>query len=186
MNVYQASIVYNPFTLRRLNSVVSATFRYGLKLIYLGICVGLLVLGARLGLQTPRGVALVCIACFMLPSIRALDKSRAEQTIRRMNGKTLTVQYTFTDDHFRCVTADEKADYTYDTIARMVEQSDFLYLFPNANQAYMIDVSTLTGGDVDAFKAFLAEKVGLAWTKPMNLLSINLKQMRFNKQNTRL
>ena len=39
---------------------------------------------------------------------------------------------------------------------------------------------------MDAFKAFLAEKVGLAWTKPMNLLSINLKQMRFNKENTRL
>ena len=186
MHVYQASIVYNPFTLRRLNSVVSATFRYGLKLIYLGICLVLLILGARTGLQTPRGVALICIACFMLPSIRALDKSRAEQTIRQLNGKTLTVQYTFTEDSFRCVTPDEKADYTYDTIARMVEQSDFLYLFPNANQAYMIDVSTLTGGDLDAFKAFLVEKVGLQWTKPMSLLSVNLKQMRFNKANTRL
>ena len=186
MNEYHASIVYNPYTLRRLNTVIGSTFRFGLKMMYLGICVILLVIGARIGLHTAQGVALVCIACFLFPSVRAFDKNRANQMIRNMNGKTLTVNYTFQADRFWCEAPGEKADYTYDTIARMVEQSDFLYLFPNANQAYMIDTSTLEGGDLSTFKAFLAEKVGLEWTKPMSMLTMNIKQLRFNKKNTRL
>ena len=103
-----------------------------------------------------------------------------------MNGKTLTVSYSFQDDCFWCEAPGEKADYTYDTIARMVEQPDFLYLFPNANQAYMIDTETLEGGDLSSFKSFLAEKVGLEWTKPVSLLTLNLKQLHFNKKNSRL
>ncbi len=68
----------------------------------------------------------------------------------------------------------------------MVAQSDFLYLFPNATQAYMIDTSSVEGGDLDAFKAFLVEKVGLEWTLPNSFLTMNLKRILFNKKNTRL
>ena len=186
MKEYHASIVYNPFTLRKLNAVISATFRYGLKMFYIGVCVVLLVLGARIGLQTPRGIALICIACFLLPSVRAIDKNRAEQTIRKMNGKTLKVEYTFEEERFWCEAPGEKADFTYDSIIRLVEDPDFLYLFPNAGQAYMIDLKTLEEGDREPFKAFLSEKVGLEWTKPVSLLTFNLKQLRFNKKNTRL
>ena len=186
MNSYRANIVYNPYTLRRLNTIVSSTFRSGLKAIYLAICIGLLFAGAKLGLQTSQGVALICIACFLLPSIRMLDKNRAEQQIKRMNGKTLNVFYTFEDDQFWCATPGERNSFTYDSVIRMVEQSDFLYLFPNATQAYMIDISTIEGGTVDEFKAFLAEKVGLEWTRPMSFLTLNLKQLQFNKKNTRL
>ena len=68
----------------------------------------------------------------------------------------------------------------------MVEDPEFLYLFPNANQAYMIDLSTLEGVTKDELKSFLAKKVGLEWTKPMSMLTLNLRQLRFNKANTRL
>ena len=186
MKEKRASIVYNPYTLRRLNTIVGATFRFGLKLIYLGICLVLLVAGARIGLQNPRGVALICIACFLLPSVRAIDKNRAEQAIRQMNGKTLKVDYCFGDKDFECATEGEKNRFPYRSIARMVEDPEFLYLFPNANQAYMIDLSTLEGVTKDELKSFLAKKVGLEWTKPMSLLTLNLKQLRFNEANTRL
>ena len=33
MSPFRASIEYNPVTLRRLNSVISGTFRFGLKMI---------------------------------------------------------------------------------------------------------------------------------------------------------
>ncbi|MBR4394260.1 MAG: YcxB family protein [Oscillospiraceae bacterium] len=186
MKTYHASIVYNPYTLRQLSNSISATFHSGLKAIYLAICFGLLCAGAKIGLQTPRGVALICIACFLLPTARAIDKNRAEQMIKRMNGKTLTVDYTFEDEQFWCEAPGEKNSFSYDSIARMVEAPEFLYLFPNANQAYMIDRTTLTGGDMDDFKAFLAEKVGLEWTKPTSFLTLNLRQLQFNKKNTRL
>lgn len=186
MSLFHASIEYNPVTLRQLNCVISATFRFGLKMIYTGICVGLLFLGASFGLQNARGVAMICIACFLLPSIRLLDKNRAEQAIRRMNGKTLTVRYTFQEDAFFCETKDEKNRFTYDTIIRLVEQGGYLYLFPNTTQAYMIDLSTLEGGDGEAFRSFLSERVGLGWTKPTSLLTLNLKQLQYNKKNTRL
>lgn len=186
MKEYHASIEYNPTTLRKLNAVIVATFRYGLKMIYLGICVVLLVVGARIGLQTPRGVALICIACFLLPSSRAMDKNRAEQQIRRMNGKTLTVRYTFQKDRFWCEAPGEKKDFPYGSLVRLVEQPGYLYLFPNAQQAYMVDTATLKEGELEEFKAFLEKQVGLKWTKPMSMLTLNLRQLRFNKANTRL
>ena len=186
MNEYHASVVYNPYTLRKLNSVISGTFRYGLKIFYVGVCVALLVAGAMSGLQTPKGVAMVCIACFLFPSVRAIDKNRAEQAIRKMNGKTLKVDYTFEEESFRCEAPGEKSDFRYEDIVRLVEDPEFLYLFPNASQAFMVDLSTLGEGDRESFKAFLSEKVGLEWTKPMSLLTVNLKQLRFNKKNTRL
>ena len=186
MNAYRASITYNPYTLRRLNTIISNTFRSGLKAMYLAICVGLLCAGAKIGLATPKGVALICIACFLLPSVRMIDKNRAEQQIKQMNGKTLNVFYTFEDEQFTCATTGERNTFTYDSIVRMVAQSDFLYLFPNATQAYMIDTSTLEGGSVDEFKAFLVEKVGLEWTLPNSFLTLNLKRILFNKKNTRL
>ena len=186
MNEYRASVVYNPYTLRKLNTVISGTFRYGLKMFYVGVCVALLVAGAMSGLQTPKGVAMICIACFLFPSVRAIDKNRAEQALRKMNGKTLKVEYTFGEDGFRCEAPGEKAEFTYDSIVRLVEQPDFLYLFPNASQAYMVDLSTLEEGKAEPFKAFLSEKVGLEWTKPVSLLTFNLKPLRFNRKNTRL
>ena len=103
-----------------------------------------------------------------------------------MNGKTLKVEYTFEEDRFWCEAPGEKADFTYDSIVRMVEAPDFLYLFPNAGQAYMIDLETLKDGETESFKKFLSEKVGLQWTKPVSLMTTSLKQIRFNKKNTRL
>ena len=182
---YYASIVYNAETLKRLNKTVSSTFHMGLKLIYFAICAGLMLLGAKVGLTTSRGVALICIACFMLPSIRMLDNNRANQTIKKLNGKTITVSYAFSNSKFTCSGAGEKNEFKYDSIIRMVDQGKYLYLFPNSNQAYMIDTSTIKGGDADSFKSFIAKKVGLEWTKPASIAFMNLKQLRFNKKNTR-
>ena len=175
MNSYRASIVYNPYTLRQLSNTISSTFHNGLKAIYLAICVGLLVAGAKIGLATPRGVALICIACFMLPMVRSIDKSRANQMIKQMNGRTLTVAYTFEDDAFWCEAPGEKNSFSYDSIIRLVDGPEFLYLFPNAGQAYMVDKATVEGGDLDSLRAFLAERVGLEWTKPTSFLTLNLR-----------
>lgn len=186
MTKFSASIEYNPTTLRKLNTVINSTFRTGLKRIYLAICIGLVCAGAALGLQTPQGMALVCIGCFLLPSVRTVENNRGEQMIKRMNGKTLTVEYDFEEKQFFCAASGERNAFSYDSIARLVEDAGYFYLFPNAQQAYMVDRSTLKPDDEESFRTFITQQVGLEWTKPTTFLSMNLRTLRFNRRNTRL
>ena len=182
---YKASIVYEPTTLRRLNKAITSTFHSKLKAIYLAICLGLMFIGVQVGLATSKGVALVCIAVFILPSIRLLDRNKAEQMIQRLNGKTVRLDYSFEDDRFVCEGEGERNEFRYDSIIRLVEESDYLYMFPNSAQGYMIAVSTIQGVGVEKFKQFISKKTGLEWTKPVSLFIVNLRQLRFNKKNTK-
>ena len=68
---------------------------------------------------------------------------------------------------------------------RLVSFKEYMYLFPNRTQAMMIDKNTLKPKDEDGFRDFLTEKTGLEWTRPMSVFTISLKQIRFNRKNTR-
>lgn len=185
MEEYKASIEYNPDTLRRLNKVVTNTFQLKLKVFYLAVCIGLMVAGASVGLQNPSGIALIAIGCFLLPSVRVLERIRAEQAIRSMNGQVLKVEYLFHKNQFICSSDTEQNIFEYSSILRLVEEKDYLYLFPNAKQAYMIDVASICPADKEKFRSFLSRKVGLEWTRPFTLLTLNLRKLQFNRKNTR-
>lgn len=186
--MYSAFIEYSPENLRRLNKIINSTFKLGIKAIYISICLAFFVAGAYFGLQDSKGVMLVCIGCFLLPSMRALENSRVNNAIKQLNGNIIKVNYSFYDDCFVCSNEKENNKFSYDSIIRLVEQNEYLYMFPNKYQAYMIKISSLAPSEREnrkSFKDFISFKTGLEWTKPVSLLNINLKRIRFNLKNTK-
>lgn len=186
MVLYRASIEYNPANMRLLAAAINNTFKYGLKVIYMGICLLLLILGAFIGWQNSTGIMLIAFGCFLIPSVNAMEKSQANRAIKQLNGQILHVSYTFYDDSFKCANAKEENIFPYSSLIRLVDGKGFFYLFPNAGQAYMIDKSALKPSQENQFKEFLAQKTGLQWTIPLSLMTLNLKQLQHNRKNTRL
>lgn len=172
--------------MRLLAAAINNTFKYGLKVIYVGICLFLLILGAFIGWQNAAGIMLIAFGCFLFPSVNAMEKSQANRAIKQLNGQILQVNYTFCDSNFECASAKEENEFSYASLIRLVDGKGFFYLFPNAGQAYMIDKSALKPAQEDKFKAFISQRTGLQWTMPLSLMTFNLKQLQHNRQNTRL
>ena len=186
MPKYHASIEYNNDTIMSLSSSINSTFRLELKAIYLLICLLLIIAGTMIGMNTPTGLICVAFGCFFLPSVNAQEKRQARNQIKQMNGQSLHVDYTFTDSCFICSNSKERNEYSYSSIIRLVKEANYYYLFPNSEQAYMIDRSSITPNDEERFEGFISSKVGLQWTQKMSLLTLSIKQWRFNKANTKI
>ena len=67
------------------------------------------------------------------------------------------------------------------------KNTDFFYLFTAFNhQIFFIHKNMVLSEKPEEFKKFMMQKTGLEWTKPVTLFTLNLKQLLFNKQNTKL
>ncbi len=183
--IYSARIEYSPENLRRLNNIINNTFRLRIKLIYLGMCISLFIAGAAVGLNNSTGIMLICAGCFLLPSIRTVDNSRVNEAIRKLNGNIVKVNYAFHDDVFICSNDKERNTFSYSSIIRLVEEREYLYMFPNKYQAYMIKLSSIEPSNENEFKAFISSKTNLEWTQRISLLTLNLKKLKFNRRNTK-
>ena len=185
MKHFTASIEYNSETLPLLARTINNVFRLRIKFFYLTLCIILLIAGAVLGWQTPQGVACIALGCFLLPSVRALERSGAQKAIRQLNGQPLKVTYDFQDHSFTCSSHKEHNEYAYSSIIRLLEDNHYFYMFPNTSQAYMINKSSLLPNQPEQFRMFIREQVGLQWTAPVSLATLNLRQIQFNRRNTR-
>ncbi len=182
---YRAAIVYNEERIKKLSACVHSTFHMNFKIVYTVFCLILVFAGCFIGMGTTVGLLCICLGVFLIPSANVLEKSQRDKAIERLHGKQIRVEYRFDEKNFSCFSGNEWQEYSYQSIIRLVEEKEFLYLFPNKAQAYMLDKSTLKKGEVERFKAFITNKVGLEWTKPVSLLTLSLKQLRFNRKNTR-
>lgn len=182
---YKASIEYTPDNMRLLGAAIDNAFRFGMKISYGMICIVMILYACYTGLETPGSMLGVALGCLLLPSVNAFERQRTNAAIRRMKGKIVRMDYSFRDHSFLCATAEEKNEFRYDTLIRLMETRDFLYMFPNRDQAYMIDVSSIQPSGEKTFKAFITEKTGLQWTRKMSLLSLDIRALRFIRENTR-
>ena len=157
--ICSASIEYTPKNLRELNKVINNTFKLTRKIIYILFCVALMAYGASLGLNNTRGLMLICAGCFLLPSLKAIENSRLNALIKRLNGKIIKVKYSFYEDFFTCWDEKETSRFNYNSIIKVVRRRRNFYMFPNENQAYMINLDTLENMNEEKFIDFINEKI---------------------------
>ena len=174
MQVYQASIRYDENTIARMDRAINDSFFFSRKICFLGICIALIAGGALMGVTTTMGI------------IALLTGRNARQVLRAMRGRTLKMEYTFSGKKFTCAIASgDTSSYEYDSIIRLVEEKDYLYLFQKPTQACMVDIASLCPNQLAEFKESMTKKTGLQWTKPLSILSFSFRQCRFNRENTR-
>ena len=186
MQVYQASIRYDENTIARMDRAINDSFFFSRKICFLGICIALIAGGALMGVTTTMGIIALLTGCLLLPSVSSLKSRNARQVLRAMRGRTLKMEYTFSGKKFTCAIASgDTSSYEYDSIIRLVEEKDYLYLFQKPTQACMVDIATLCPNQLAEFKESMTKKTGLQWTKPLSILSFSFRQCRFNRENTR-
>lgn len=185
MTEYKASIEYTPNNMKKLGAIIDNTFHFGIKVGYCLICLALIFYACSIGFETPSGMIGIALGCLLLPSVNAFEHQRTNTAIRNMRGEILRVNYTFQDKSFFCVTEKERNEFQYNGIIRLVKTQDFLYMFPNRKQAYMIDISSIQPVGTEMFKAFISRKTDLQWTSKLSLLSLNIRVFRFIRDNTR-
>ncbi|MBQ9419052.1 MAG: YcxB family protein [Synergistaceae bacterium] len=159
--ICSASIDYTPENLRELNKTINNTFKLTRKFIYVGVCIALLSAGAMRGLNDTFGLALVCVGCFLFPSLRAVENARLNTLIKQLNGRIVRVEYSFYDDVFECWDGKQRSEFRYSSIIRTVKRRGNFFMFPNEDQAYMIDLSSLTNISTEKFIDFIDKKTGM-------------------------
>ena len=157
--ICSASIEYTPENLRELNKIINNTFKLKRKIIYILFCAALMAYGASLGLNNTRGLMLICAGCFLLPSLKAVENSRLNTLIKQLNGKIVKVKYSFYEDFFTCWDGKEKSEFNYSSIIKTVKRRKNFFMFPNENQAYMINLETLEKIDEEKFMEFINKKI---------------------------
>jgi hypothetical protein len=180
---FRASVVYTPEKIQELEKVIASTFYQTPTIIRYLICVVLIAYG--LSKRTPGGFVLMAFAALIIGTGNMTGKYRANKTIEALNGKDLKMDYQFYDINFQTDSLGQKAVHQYQDMMRLVEDTDCFYIFENASTSFRIDKGTISPGSEEAFKTFVAEKVGLEWTARVKLISTNLRTIRFNKKNTR-
>ena len=169
----------------RLDNAIASTFFFARRIYFLVLCVILIAGGAALGMGNIYGVLSIVLGCVLLPSVGSAKSRNARQIIRYLNGRTLTMHYTFREDGFTSQVGGEPSENSYDTVIRLVEEKDYLYLFQKPTQACMVDVSTLEPPVLEDFKAFISARVGVAWTPLNTFRNFGVRQHRYNRENTR-
>lgn len=84
---------------------------------------------------------------------------------KRMLRGTVQSTAVFHDDGYQTVTEVGKSDWIYGTVQAVAETKEYFVLAFSANHAQVYDKSSIGGGTVEEFRAFIAEKTGKAVQK---------------------
>jgi hypothetical protein len=151
------------------------TFEFTKKIIMYVIAAALIVLGISGKVSTSISLVCIMIGCFMLTGSNAVAKSRADSVIQQLGGQMPAFNYTFGPSKFTFNPDSEAVSYT--SFSRLVEDSNYLYMFLKNRSAVMVQKSTVSGGSVNDLKELIARKSNLTWKQPVTLLNFSLRSL---------
>lgn len=184
MKKYKAGVWYTPDLIKRAEKVINNTFYYKNNIIRMALCIVCIIMGIYV--RQPFGTMLIFGSAVILTAGNMNGKRRAERTIEALDGEEIKMSYEFNaGESFSCIAQGNESVYLYDSIIRLLEDTDFFYLFTGKDQIFLIHKNMVSSEKPEEFKKFIMQKTGLEWTKPVTLFTLNLKQLLFNKQNTK-
>ena len=82
--------------------------------------------------------------------------------------KNTKQEYLFCDEHIKISTQNESysgaVELKYNLIHKVMESSEYLFIFQTKNQAYVVDKSSVANGAIDSIRQKLLESVGAKYT----------------------
>lgn len=174
-NHFEATMVFNDETITRLFRTEYGTYERMRQLTRMAVAVALLALALFGGLPTPATVLCLLAGGFLAAAKNLHSDIQAERVLQSRGGAESTVKCRFNDGG---IELDNGQHLNYSAVDRLVEDSDYFYLFQNRQNAVMVPKATLLPASPDRFRRFVAGETGKTWTehKPMGLL--NLKDLR--------
>lgn len=173
--VYKASVTFNDKTIQQVFR--TEYFTYDRIKVLLRAVVGFALIAVAIfaGFNTAITVVLLLIGCWLFIALDFPSKVRAEGVIQRRKGMENTVHLRFGEIYIEVT--EEKKQYKYTEIDRLVADKEYLFIFFSRQKALMLDVNTLEPKDASAFRNFVAEKSGKQW-KTTSILFMNFRDLR--------
>lgn len=173
--MYRAKMKHNATTITKLVQTQYDTFQFKNKLVQVLVGFGLILFGLFAPKEWFMPWIALFVGCVMLANLNLVPKRQSKQILSQMGKNFPKSDYTFSDDGF---TFYDKGDrISYKSLIRLVEDGQYAYLYVSQMSAYMVDKRTITGGTVEQWKAFLADRSDLSWSRPASLLTFRFKDL---------
>lgn len=184
-SVYHTELQTDQTTITALSRAIYNCYGGKTKRTIVLISLLLAAAGFFLGIQKTAGIILIALACLLLSQIPYPAMYRARQVIQALGGRYPFLEYTFYADHFEMRIKDETQSYGYDGIRMLYREKGYLYLFPNENEAFMLDPKALDPEEPERFQEQLSEWTGLKWEAYRPLLFQRMPTMFRSRIGTR-
>lgn len=141
---------------------------------------GFVLIAAALFISLPlwaRGILLLTGA-WLVSSSDFPAQVRADRVIQARHYNFPEMHYEFHGDSFT-LTGEGTMSIPYSKIARLIYDSEYMYIFMSRDSVCMIDSKTLT--DKEGFMKFIESVTGHQWQKTKSLLALTLYDLKTGK-----
>lgn len=173
--MYTAKMKHDASTITRLVEMQGNIFQFGRKIAHIVLAMVLILIG--LYVKGNYIMPLVCLlaGCMLITGLNVPYRVQAKKLCEQMGGHFPESAYTFDETGFR---DGEKSSLTsYKQLIALVDDKAYLYLYISKFSAYMVDKSTVSGGDAEGLKQYLAKQTGLDWRRPNTLLNFRFRSL---------
>ena len=183
MTVYTAKIKHSEDTIKAMAKAQYECFRSKSYYVMLVFAIVLLALSVFVS-AIPQGVKtlMIVVGCFTVVGLGSPPKQLAKQVINNLKGNFPSMEYRFGEKSVQLTGADTGV-LEYKEILQLAQDSKYLYIFIQNRSAYMLERSSAKP-DEEGLKELVAEKTGLAWTRPGAMQK--LSSLRYEKTKTKL
>ena len=177
MRQYTGAIVQSPETVKRYCTLQYNVFQTRKKIAVLALSVALAVSGIIIaGNNKLLGLGLAFVGCLIFSNSNAAAEYTANRIIELFKGNYPTLHYSFSYSFL--MLEDSNKTVEYNSLIRLVEDDEYLYLFENPQYAVMVKKSLISGENgAEGLKKLLSEKTGLLWTRPLSVLNFKLSNL---------
>jgi hypothetical protein len=121
-------------------------------------------------------VVMLLFGCWLLVSKDFPPSVQADRALEaRKNSLPLNICHFFESDVL--LEGEGSMHIPYQRFQRLVEDEAYLYLFLGRKSMCMVEKATVSGGQAEELKDFVAKKTGLRWERNRSLLSMNLSEL---------
>lgn len=163
--LFSAHMNHNAETVKKMAHMQYNNFIYKRRRIHLLCALAMIALGIVLFGKT-WGFISLGFGIFLLWLLDLVPRRVTKQAIKNFNGEYPRIHAFFSETGMFTQLVEEEV--AYDTLVKLIEDRNYLYIYVNQITAFMLDKSTVEGG-VDELKSFLCEKTGMSWAKPIIL-----------------
>lgn len=174
---YKAKIAHTEKTIEKM--FVTQYYAYEQLRMYLRFILGIVLAAVAVLLTIPmwlRGMLLLA-GGWLLSSADFPAQIRADRAVQARRGKLPVMEYDFYDDRMS-ISGEGSMNTKYNKFEKLIEDSDYLYLFMSKTSVCMIDKNTLTNVSLPDFKTFLSERTGIKWKFKKSMLAFNLYDIK--------
>lgn len=161
--MFEARMTHTEGSCLRLARVQNICFGKERKTVRLILAAIPFLLGYAIGLDTTVGVLFIVFACFFYYKTSLMFERDAKKAFQQTPKKFMVVEYKFDEHVLKVYSGGIEKRIAYSSLYAMVSDKEYVYLFVNKQQAYMLSLETLVPENRQMFCESLPKWSGKRW-----------------------